>query len=135
MTTIKLFFSLFKINFFKDSLFSSVVVEWNKVDLNIRNSQSLIFFKNLVLKFIRLGPTLSLISMTLRFKTSYKIALRLEPSKSQVYTDSQDCINPICSCGHDIETTTYLLLHCHHYTCARQTLCNKITNFDLNILE
>ena len=135
MTTIKFFFSLFKINFFKDSLFSSVIVEWNKVDLNIRNSLSLIFFKKLVLKFIRLGPTLSLISITLRFKTSYKIALRLEPSKSQVYTDSQDCINPICSCGHDIEATTYLLLHCHHYTCARQILCNKITNLDLSILK
>ena len=45
----------------------------------------------------------------------------------------QDCIITIGSCRHNILTTTHFLLHCPHYTCARQTLFNKIKNLDLNI--
>ena len=42
-----------KHNFFQNSFFPSVVIEWNKLDLNIRNSESLNVFKNSLLKFIR----------------------------------------------------------------------------------
>ena len=46
---------LFKVkhNFFKNSFFPSVVIEWNKLDLNIRNSENLFIFKKKLLKFIR----------------------------------------------------------------------------------
>ena len=42
-----------KLNYFKNSFFPSTVIEWNKLDLNIRNSESLTSFKSKVLKFIR----------------------------------------------------------------------------------
>ena len=42
-----------KHNYFKNSFFPSTVIEWNKLDLNIRNSESLTSFKSKVLKFIR----------------------------------------------------------------------------------
>ena len=42
-----------KHNFFKNSFFPSVVIEWNKLDLNIRNSENLFIFKKKLLKFIR----------------------------------------------------------------------------------
>ena len=42
-----------KRNFFRSSFFSSVVIEWTKLYLNIRNSESLNIFKNSLLKFIR----------------------------------------------------------------------------------
>ena len=136
MTTIKLLFSLFKISFFKDSLFPSAIVEWNKVDLNFRNSTSPALCKRLILKFIRPGPTLSLISIRSGLKLITKLHLGLSHLNYHKFGhDSQDCINPICSCGHDIKTATYFLFHCHHYTYARQTLFNKIINLDLNILE
>ena len=42
-----------KRNYFKSYFFSSTVIEWNRVDLDIRNSESLTSFKSKVLKFIR----------------------------------------------------------------------------------
>ena len=48
----------------------------------------------------------------------------------------QDCLNPICSCGHqEIETTSHLLLHCLSYCCARKTFFGKINLIDSNILQ
>ena len=40
-------------NFFKNSFFPSVISEWNKLDLEIRNSASLEIFKKHLLNFIR----------------------------------------------------------------------------------
>ena len=40
-------------NFFKNSFFLSVISEWNKLDLEIRNSASLEIFKKHLLNFIR----------------------------------------------------------------------------------
>ena len=47
--------SLFKVkyNFFRNSFFPSAVIEWNKLDLNIRISESLNLFKKTLLNFIR----------------------------------------------------------------------------------
>ena len=44
------------------------------------------------------------------------------PSNDHKFRNSfEDCINPICSCGHDIEATTRLLIHCSHYICIVQS--------------
>ena len=42
-----------KHNFFRNSFFPSAVIEWNKLDLNIRNSESLNISKKSLVKFIR----------------------------------------------------------------------------------
>ena len=42
-----------KHNFFQNSFFPSAVIEWNKLDLNICNLESLDIFKNSLLKFVR----------------------------------------------------------------------------------
>ena len=47
----------------------------------------------------------------------------------------EGCVNPICSCGKEIETLTYFLLHCSNYNCARQTLFKKINKIDSTILK
>ena len=48
----------------------------------------------------------------------------------------KDCITPICSSGHDIETITHFLLHSNsRYTFARQALFNEVNILDSNILE
>ena len=38
----------------------------------------------------------------------------------------QNCINPLCSCSLEIESTSHFLLHCHHYTNTCVTLLNSI---------
>ena len=47
----------------------------------------------------------------------------------------QDCLNPICSCGQEIETTSHFLLYCVNYRCARKTFLEKINLTDCNILQ
>ena len=47
----------------------------------------------------------------------------------------QDFVNPICRCGQDIETSTYFLLHCCNYHCARQSLFEKINKIDSTVLN
>ena len=43
-------------NFFKNYFFPAVIMEWNKIDLNICNSASCNVFKRVILKFIRPEP-------------------------------------------------------------------------------
>ena len=45
-----------KHNFFKNSFFPSTVIEWNKLDPNLRSAASLSVFKKNLLKFIRPSP-------------------------------------------------------------------------------
>ena len=43
-------------NFFKNTFFPSAIIEWNKLDLAIRNAESLGIFKSNILKFFRPTP-------------------------------------------------------------------------------
>ena len=47
----------------------------------------------------------------------------------------QDLLNPICSCGQDIETTNHFLLHCLNYRCASQKFFEKMKIIDSKILQ
>ena len=43
--------------------------------------------------------------------------------KVEIRHNFQDCINPVCSCGQEIESSTYFHFHCFNYRCAKQNLC------------
>ena len=45
----------------------------------------------------------------------------------------QDTLNPICSCGDDIETTIHYLLHCPNYLDERRTLLDNLQSIGENI--
>ena len=47
----------------------------------------------------------------------------------------QDCVNQICTCGLEIETTTHFLLHCPLFQSARQSLLINIKKIDESILK
>ena len=47
----------------------------------------------------------------------------------------QDCINPVCVCGLEIETTTHFLLHFPLFQWARQSLLTNIKKIDESILK
>ena len=47
----------------------------------------------------------------------------------------QDCINPMCVCGVEIEITTHFLLHCHLFQYVRQSLLTNIKKIDESILK
>ena len=46
----------------------------------------------------------------------------------------QDSINPLCNCGHDIESATRFLLHCPLFFNERSTFFSTLSSFDCNLL-
>ena len=38
----------------------------------------------------------------------------------------QDCLNPLCSCSLEVETTNHYFLHFHYYSDIRKTLLNSV---------
>ena len=123
-----------KHNYFKNSFFPSTVIEWNKLDLNIRNSESLIGFKGKILKFIR--PSENSIFFCNNPKGIHLLTrLRLKIQDHKFNHNFQDILNPICNCGEDVETSCHYLLHCSLYTNERLALLNDIQGVDNSILE
>ena len=113
------------------------MIEWNKLDLNIRNSESLSSFKSNVLKFIR--PSKNSIFLCNNPK-GIQLLTRLRLGSSHLRDHKfkhnfQDTVNPICNCGEDIETSCHYLLQCSLYTNERLALLNVIQGIDNSILE
>ena len=49
--------------------------------------------------------------------------------------DIDSCINPLCSCSLEVESTKHFFLHCHHYTNICKTLLNTVEMIDESILN
>ena len=96
-------------------------MEWNKIDVNIHNSASCNVFKKVILKFIRPEPSQVFnadSSECLKFFTRIRLGLS-HLADHKFRHNIQYCLNPICSCGQVIETSTHFSLHCSSYHCAR----------------
>ena len=123
--------------FFKNSFFPSVVIEWNKLDLNIRNSENVFIFKKKLLKFIRpSGNSVFKCHNPKGIKILTRLRLGLSHLREHKFKHGfLDSLNPICSCGQNIETSTHFLLHCSNYSNERLTFLNITRNIDSNILS
>ena len=118
-----------KHSFFKDTFFPSVIIEWNKLDTKIQNAPSLNIFKKNILKFIR--PTANNIFGCHNLK-GIKYLTKLRFGLSHLYEPK---LNLLCNCVCDAENTCHFLLHCPNILTEINTLLNKITNIDSNILN
>ena len=126
-----------KHNLFKKLFFPSVVIEWNKLDLNMHSTENLLIFKEKLLKFIR--PSGNSVFKCYNPK-GIKLLTRLRLVLSHLLEHKfkhgfLDSLNPICSCGQNIETLSDFLLHCSSYSNERLTFLNIIRNIDSNILS
>ena len=113
------------------------MIEWNKLDCNIRNSSSFNIFRKSIRKFIRLSAN-SLFNCHNPKGIKFITRLRLDLSHLREHNfkhSSQDSLNPFCSCGLDIESTMDFLLHCPMYITERHILLSTIENIDNNLLE
>ena len=113
------------------------MIEWNKLDLNIRNSESIISFKSKVSKFIRPSENSIFLGHNLKgIQLLTRLRLGLSHLRDHKFKHNfQDTLNPICNCGEDIETSSNYLLHCSHYTNERLDFLNVIEGIDNSILE
>ena len=103
-----------KRNFFKNTFFPSVISEWNKLDPIIGNVGSSCIFKSNIRKSIR-PTTWSFFDCYNHKGVRLTTPLRLGLSYLHEYKfnhNFQNYINPLCSCGVDIESTSHFILHC-----------------------
>ena len=63
--------------------------------------------------------------MGLKLLTRLRLGLR-HLNEQRFNHNSQSCINPLCSCSLAVESTTYFLLHYHHFLKIGSTLLNNI---------
>ena len=126
-----------KHDFFKNSFFPSTLKGWNNLDPHIRKFKSISIFKSNISKFARPKP-----NNVYYFHNPKGIRLltRLRLGLSHLHEHKfkysfQDCLNHLCFCGNEIETSTHHLLHCHTYINERMTLLNKIKSINCSILE
>ena len=86
-----------KHNFFKNSFFPSVIIEWNKLDLNLQRCDSYNVFKSNILKFIRPSSNSFLdCHNPIGIKCNAQIQLGLNYLREHKFKHSfQDTLNPI----------------------------------------
>ena len=102
-----------KHEYFRNSFFPSTVIEWNKLDNNIRNSESVSAFKKQILKFIRSSPNST---FNVHNPHGIKLLTRLRVGLSHLREHKfrrnfQDSLDPFCNWGRHIETTIHFFLH------------------------
>ena len=55
--------------------------------------------------------------------------------KYNIKRNFQESLNPLCNCGHGIESTTHFFLHCPLFTDERYTLLSTLSSIDCNLLN
>ena len=124
-------------NFFKNSFFPSTIIELKNLNPTLRNSKSFADFKNSILKFIRPSPSNVFNCNNHKgIRPITRLRVGMGHLRERNFKHSfQDCLNPICSCGLDIESTSHFLLHCPTFNHERYTLLSTFNNINCTLLE
>ena len=96
-------------DFFKNSFSPSTIKVWNNLDLYIKKSKSISIFKSNILKFIRPKPNNVYYCHNFKgIRLLTRLRLDLSHLRERKFKHSfQDCLNPLCFCSNEIETSTY----------------------------
>ena len=124
--------------FSRTLFFPSTIIEWNKLDWEIKNSESIVTFERRILSFIRPSANSTFSCHNPRgIKLLSRIRLGLSHLREQKFKHSfQDSLNPFCSSGKgEVETSPHYLLHCSSYSEERVALLNTIKNIVMSILQ
>lgn len=122
-------------DFFKHSFFPYCIREWNRLDSVLRSASSLNVFKSSLLKYIRPSPY-SIFGTFHPIGIKYLTRLRLGLSHLREHKfkhNFQDSINPLCSCGTELESTEHFLLRCQIFALSRKRLFESLSNIDPSI--
>ena len=93
-------------------------------------------FKKHLLNFIRLNSN-SVFNINnllgLKLLTCHRIGFSHLKEHKFKY-NFQNSVDPLCSCGNDIESIVHFFLHCPNFTTQRQTLLNKLKSINASIM-
>ena len=127
-----------KHDFFKNTIFPSIIIDWKKLDWKTKNSESIETFKKRILSFIRPSPNSTFNCHNPReIKDLSQLRLGLSHLREHKLKHSfQDSLNLFCSCGKgEVEASSHYLLHCSNYSGKRLSLLNTIKNIDMSIIQ
>ena len=111
-------------------------MEWNDLNYSLRNAPSINVFKQNILKFIRLGPNKVSIYNPYGLKLLTRLRLGLSHLRGHKFKHNfSDCLDEICMCGKDIESTNHFLFQCSLFLKERQVLMNKIRDIDSPLID
>ena len=111
-------------------MFLYTIREWNKLDWQLRNEKSFNNFRNILLKLDRPTPDLIYgIHHPLGLKLLTRLRLGLSPfNKHRFKHNFKNCINPLCTCSLEVESTKHFFPHCHYYSALRISFLNDLNN-------
>ena len=122
---------------FKYSFFLSTISEWNKLDLKIRQSKTLLTFRHALIKIGRPIPKpIYNVHNPVGLKLLTRLRLGLSHLNQHKFNHNfQNCLNPLCSCSLEVESVSHFFLHCHYYSNIHSTLLNELQSIDINLLN
>ena len=113
---------------FKNSFFANVINEWNKLDEKIKVATSFSLFKASLLKVDRPHANFTYrIHNPVGIRLLTRLRLGLSHLNEHKFRHNfANCVNPLCSCSTEPETTLLFFLHCHNFLNIRRKLFDKV---------
>ena len=104
--------------------------EWNKLDSDIKNSDSYEMFRKKLLPFIRpVGNSMYCIYDPFGVKLINRLRLGFSHLREHKFRHNfADTVNPLCSCTLETENTEHFFLHYQNNLSACTTLMNELSN-------
>ena len=126
-----------KHSFFKNSFFPPTVIEWINLEKSIRSSEKFVLFKKSILQFIWPTPNKTFnCHRPIGIKLITRLSLGLIHLREHRFKHNfLDCLNPICCCGKDIETTVHYLYYYPTFSDKQSIFLSNIRSIDENILS
>ena len=126
-----------KRNFFKKTFFPSAIIEWSKLDPTNQNAESFGIFKSNILKFIRPAPRRSFNCYNHKgIRIVARLRVGLSHLREHKFNQSfQNCINRLCSCGMDTESTSHFFLYYPLFDDKRITFLSTLNKTDCKLTE
>ena len=93
-----------------------MIVEWNRLDNTLRNSKCYNIFKKILLKIGRpmRKPTFNIYNPSeLKLLTHLRLGLS-HLIEHRFNHNFENCINPLCSCSLEVESTAHFFLYCYN---------------------
>ena len=119
---------------FKHSFFPWTIAEWNKLDLKCRKCTYNVFRNHLLKSIQPLSNPIYNIHDPLGIRLLTRLRLGLSHLNEHRFNHNFDnCINPLCTCTLEIESTTHFFLHCHFYRNIQKTLLDDLNEININI--
>ena len=121
---------------FKNTFFPYCVNEWNNLKADIRNAKSLNIIKKLVISEKKKENPLFSAYDPLGVKFLTRLRLDFSHLNEHKFRNGfKDTLNPLYTCGVEVETTEPFLLHCQLYSIHRPELFDKIVKIDQHFLN